>query len=165
MKIIIAILLISLYSCTGSSVKEKSVKKNKPPVEKITPIIDIRTVINKSPDEIKEKFGKPSKVIKNVKDCGLVTYKCDQELQFNNGKVIVQFANKKAVYFEFNFLYEHKFNDDMYQLFGLEKTEPTYSMNKDVCRFDRYYELSSISFIEYKVVRGFIDYAIVKVVK
>jgi hypothetical protein len=156
-----ALLMISAPSCNNNIEANKQTSPNNTSDNfKQSLVVNIMSVARKSPDDVEKVLGKPSRVIKNPKDCANLD-KCNLEIRYKKDGITVLYYNKRALWFEFDNLDTLLWRNKP-EVFGLKNIPPT----KSTDMFDHYNNfpgLKNVAFIPSKKTSDCISYAIITV--
>jgi preprotein translocase subunit SecG len=111
-------------------------------------IIDIRSIVNKTPEEVVSILGEAEKSEK-VKPSGTacVSTSCDEKT-FQSGKYEIVFINNKADWVTINLDSTQELKENSIKLIGLPETKPSLNNKSILTRWENIENIKEISFFD-----------------
>ncbi len=107
-------------------------------------LVDIYSLILKSPERVKEILGTPNQVIKHPKDCALLKH-CELEMHYRKDSITVLYEDNKARWLSFDGLQNYKWVR-LPEILGLKNENPT-TETDHYTWFDNFVGIKRIAFI------------------
>ncbi|GAC1389234.1 MAG: hypothetical protein NVSMB45_19130 [Ginsengibacter sp.] len=130
-------------------------------VPKQTLLVDIKSLLNKSPEQVTAILGKPFKIKKNETDCVDVYLKKCLSIEYRKGTVTVLYAMGQAYWFEFDKLSNYLVQGAP-EIFGLANSSPT-DGGPGYIWYKNYPGIKNLSVIPLASNPTYIDYVTVEV--